>query len=156
MDRLAPQAVPRIPLVYFELDLAQDASGEWYRGHIKADTFTLFGTNSDAIFVTGAGFVDIHNIHAGSTHCMDGKPWGSPPSAACSAGAPTPSNPYGRGGQSFYGGPGVIEGYCVNAAGPDTDVYRQLSNYSHRSPFFQNGAKSGFFLDVFCYRIPAP
>ena len=27
------------------------------------------------------------------------------------------------GGQSFYGGPGVVGGYCVNAAGPETSVY---------------------------------
>ena len=103
-DTKHPQTPP-IPLLYILLERAHDASGEWYRGHVKADTLTLFGSNSDAIFVKGTGFLDIHNLHAGSTHCMDAAP-------SCTSG-----------GQSFYGGPGVIGGYCVNAAGPETSVY---------------------------------
>jgi hypothetical protein len=46
---------PAIPLLYILLERAYDASGEWYRGHVKADTLTLFGSNSDAILVTGTG-----------------------------------------------------------------------------------------------------
>ena len=107
-DKKHPNTPP-IPLVYFVVGRAADtASGEWYRGHIKADTLTLFGSNSDGILVTGTGFVDIHNMHAGGTgQC--------PPDSFrnCPAG---PS-------QSFYGGPGDIAGACVNAAGPETDVY---------------------------------
>lgn len=99
---------PPIPLVHFSLGRAADASGEWYRGHIKADTLTLFGSNSDAILVTGTGFADLHNIHVGGTgQC--------PPQSFrnCPAGK----------SQSFYGGPGDIAGACVNAAGPETSVY---------------------------------
>ena len=95
-----------IPTVYFLVTRAHDNTGEWYRGHIKADTFTLFGTKGDAVYITGTGFVDLHNVHAGSTHCLDVSD-----TEVCG------------GGQSFYGGPGIIGGSCVNAAGPETDVY---------------------------------
>ena len=99
---------PPIPLVHFSLGRAADASGEWYRGHIKADTLTLFGSNSDAILVTGTGFVDLHNLHAGGTgQC--------PPQSVRNC-------PVGK-SQSFYGGPGDIAGACINAAGPETSVY---------------------------------
>ena len=91
--------------MYLLVERAHDATGEWYRGHIKASTLTLFGTNSDAIFVSGTGFVDLHDIHAGSTHCLGAGP-------SCTVG-----------GQSFYGGPGVIGGHCVNSAGPETSVF---------------------------------
>lgn len=83
-----------VPLVYIGLGLAGSPStGEWYRGHVKMDTLTLFGTNADAIKVVGTGFLDIRNLHAGGT-----------------------------GDQAFYGGPATITERCVNAAGPDTDV----------------------------------
>jgi hypothetical protein len=85
---------PRIPLIYIEVGRAGESGQEWYRGHIKLHDLTLAGTNSDAVYITGDGFVDINNLHAGST-----------------------------GDQSFYGGPPTIAGYCVNAAGPGTDVY---------------------------------
>lgn len=94
--------------MHFALGRSADASGEWYRGHIKADTLTLFGSNSDAILITGTGFADLHNIHAGGTgQC--------PPQSFRNC-------PTGK-SQSFYGGPGDISGACVNAAGPATDVY---------------------------------
>ena len=82
-----------IPLMYVGLGAAADATGEWYRGHVKMQTLTLFGTTADAIVVDGAGFLDIDNLHAGST-----------------------------GYQSFYGGPGMIGGRCVNVRGPDASV----------------------------------
>lgn len=88
------RGIPSIPLMYIGLGVATAPPlGEWYRGHIKLDTLTLFGTNSDAIKVVGTGLLDIRNLHAGGT-----------------------------GYQSFYGGPATIAGRCVNAAGPDTDV----------------------------------
>ena len=88
-----PAPAPSIPLMYIGVAVAHDAGGEWYRGHIKMDTLTLFGTDADAIKIVGTGFVDIHNLHAGGT-----------------------------GDQSFYGGPGVIGGRCVNVVGPEADV----------------------------------
>eukprot|EP01079_Euglenida_sp_SAG-EU17-18_P002346 gene2346-3172_t len=76
---------PTAPLIYVALSRAGDTSGEWYRGHVKLDTLTLFGTATDAVRVSGEGFVDIHNIHAGPT-----------------------------GDQSFYGGPGTIGRHIVH------------------------------------------
>jgi hypothetical protein len=62
-----PAPAPIIPLMYIEVDVAHDAGGEWYRGHVKMDTLTLFGTDGDAVKVTGTGMVDIRNIHAGES-----------------------------------------------------------------------------------------
>lgn len=49
--------------------------------------------------------------------------------------------------QSFYGGPGNIAGACVNAAGPDTDVYLTggfcRSNLTEKTSWFVNLTKVG-------------
>lgn len=79
------------PLIAIDLRVAGDP--EWYRGHVVMRNVRLFSASGAAISIVGTGFVDITDLHAGST-----------------------------GWQPFVGGNGTIFGPIVAALGPDTRV----------------------------------
>ena len=48
-------AASTAPLIFVELNVAADETGEWYRAKVKLQDLVLFATRTDAVYATGRG-----------------------------------------------------------------------------------------------------